>query len=564
MSAYKILIVEDEGLIALDIASRLEALGHTIVATASTAAEALEWAGGADIVLMDIRLDGAVDGIEAATCIREQYRVPVVFLTAHADRSTLERAKAAGPYGYMVKPVATASLQTTIEIALYKQRMERQLEESEAWLRATLDSAADAVIATDGEGAIRTLNRAAEALFESRPATVSESIPGDPVALAILKDGPVAIETRLGERTLEGCATPVKSGPAVIGAVITLRDVSARRREQRRLRQMEKAEITARLAAGVANDYANLIAIIRNQSEQLLLQFADYSPVRQALEEIQQAVAAAGQITRRLAGVGATEPGHPEVLSLHGILRRMTRLIQSVAGDAVTVTIRPGASAGKIHADAAQVEDLLMRLVLHSVKAMPAGGQLTIETADADDHVSLSVTHDGAAADVGTSDPGASEAGTSDAGTSDGFAADMALARYVAIEDARRLEVFFPRWSEPAPAGEVTPTLLLIEPREYIRGRLHNFFEANGYNLLEAGDGDQARTLLELQEVDLVIAGNSECAEALQESVPVLAVTPPYTQQTLLEQVRAAILLPHETAPPHISGDALTFSASTR
>jgi len=285
-------------------------------------------------------------------------------------------------------------------------------------------------------------------------------------------------------------------------------------------------------------------------------------------------VAAAGQITRRLAGVGATEPGHPEVLSLHGILRRMTRLIQSVAGDAVTVTIRPGASAGKIHADAAQVEDLLMRLVLHSVKAMPAGGQLTIETADADDHVSLSVTHDGAAADVGASDPcaseagtsdaGTSDAGTSDAGTSDGFAADMALARYVAIEDARRLEVFFPRWSEPAPAGEVTPTLLLIEPREYIRGRLHNFFEANGYNLLEAGDGDQARTLLELQEVDLVIAGNSECAEALQESVPVLAVTPPYTQQTLLEQVRAAILLPPETAPPHISGDALTFSASTR
>jgi CheY-like chemotaxis protein len=549
MTAYKILIAEDEGLIAMDIASRLEALGHTVAATASTAAEAIEWAGGADVVLMDIRLDGPVDGIDAAIRIRAQHHVPVIFLTAHADRSTLERAKLAGPYGFLVKPVASASLQTTIEIALYKHHMERQLEESEAWLRATLSSAADAVVSTDPEGVIRTLNPAAERLFESRPATVSELIPGDPVALAILKDGPVAIETRLGDRILEGCATPVKSAQAVIGAVITMRDVSARRREQLRLQQMEKAEITARLAAGVANDYANLIAIIRNQSEQLLHQFADYSPVRQALEEIQQAAAAAGQITRRLAEVGATEPGHPEILSLHGILRRMTRLMQSVAGEAVTVTIRPGASAGKIHADAAQVEDLLMRLVMHAVKAMPTGGQLAIETADADDHVSLSVTHDGAPADPGTSDV---------------VTSDVALARYVAAEDAHRLEAFFPRWSEPAPAGEVTPTLLLIEPREHIRGRLHNFFEANGYNLLEADDDDQARTLLELQEVDLVIAGSSETAGALLESVPVLAVTPPYTQQALLEQVRAAILLPPDTNPPHISKDALTFSVSTQ
>ena len=140
MTAYKILIVEDEGLIAVDIANRVEALGHTVVASVGTAAEAIEQAEGADIVLMDIRLDGPADGIDAATQIRERFHLPVVFLTAHADRSTLERAKMAEPYGYLVKPVASASLQTTIEIAIYKHHMERQLAENEAWLRAAMSS----------------------------------------------------------------------------------------------------------------------------------------------------------------------------------------------------------------------------------------------------------------------------------------------------------------------------------------------------------------------------------------------------------------------------------------
>jgi two-component system cell cycle sensor histidine kinase/response regulator CckA len=519
MPAYKILIVEDEGLIALDIASRLEALGHTVAATAGTVEEALEQAEGADIVLMDIRLDGPGDGIEAATRIRERYHVPVIFLTAHADRSTVERAKHAGPYGYIVKPVASASLQTTIEIAIYKHGMERQLEESEAWFRAALGSVADAVMVTDPEGRVRTFNAAAKKLFEGKPAAAAELLPGDPVALAILEDAPVPIEARLGERAVQGCAAPVKASGTLLGAVITLRDVSAQRREQLRVRQMERGEIAARLAAGVANDYTNLIAIIRNQSEQLLRQFSDYSPVRQTLEEIQQAAAATDSITRRLAGLGARPPGRPEPLSLHGILRRMSRLIHSVAGAQVAVTIRPGAQTGKIHADAAQVEELLMRLVLYSLNAMPAGGELLIETGDSEEagaaQVCLAVTHNGAP---------------------EPDLLDLSLAPYLNAEDSHRLEAFFPQWSEPVATAGTMPTLLLIEPRERIRAQLHNFFEAHGYNLLEAADDEQAKTLLELQAVDLLIASASQI-----DGVPLLAVQPPYTQQALLEQVRAAI-----------------------
>src|SRR6185369_6916166 len=87
--SYKVLVVEDEGLIAHDIAKRLEGLGHEVLGTVSTAEEALAQAGFADVVLMDIHIDGTRDGIDAAQEIRARNNIPVVFLTAHADRATI-------------------------------------------------------------------------------------------------------------------------------------------------------------------------------------------------------------------------------------------------------------------------------------------------------------------------------------------------------------------------------------------------------------------------------------------------------------------------------------------
>ncbi len=269
MNTYKVLIAEDEGLIAMDIAAHLETLGHTVVGTVSTAAEAIAQAPKAEVVLMDIRLDGPVDGIEAASKIRERYRLPVVFLTAQADPSTLERAKLAAPFGYILKPLAHAALQPSIEIAMHKHRMEARLEESEAWMKATLASTADAVIVTDAQGQIRFLNPAAEALVTSGATEVSQILPEDPLPLAILQDAPVPIHTQLAEQWVEGFATPLKASGAVIGGVLTLQNVTARRREEQRLRQLEKADTAARLAAGVADDFANLVAVIRRHSDQL-------------------------------------------------------------------------------------------------------------------------------------------------------------------------------------------------------------------------------------------------------------------------------------------------------
>ena len=124
-----ILIVEDEGLIALDLQRELEKAGYTVVMVDDNGAEALLSVEHLQpsLVLMDIRLRGALDGIETAEQIRRQFHVPVIFVTAYADRQTLERARIAGPFGYIVKPFQGVDFRDRIEKALRRHHTERKL-----------------------------------------------------------------------------------------------------------------------------------------------------------------------------------------------------------------------------------------------------------------------------------------------------------------------------------------------------------------------------------------------------------------------------------------------------
>jgi len=161
-----ILVVEDERIVAEDIQKSLQNLGYTILAVVSSGEKAIQKARGEnpDLVLMDIVLKGEMDGIEAAERIYSQFNIPVVYLTAYADEKKLQRAKVTEPYGYLLKPFEERGLHTTIEMALYKHRMEKKVRESEQWLFTTLKSIGDAVIATDTQGLVTFMNPVAETL----------------------------------------------------------------------------------------------------------------------------------------------------------------------------------------------------------------------------------------------------------------------------------------------------------------------------------------------------------------------------------------------------------------
>ena len=133
MDQVKVLIVEDEPIVSMDLRYKLEDLGYRVTAEIASGEEVVDEVSRLrpDVVLMDIRLSGAMDGIDAAAQIRDQVDVPVVYLTAYADEDTLERAKLTEPFGYLLKPVDPKALQTVVEVVVYKHQAESWVRESE-------------------------------------------------------------------------------------------------------------------------------------------------------------------------------------------------------------------------------------------------------------------------------------------------------------------------------------------------------------------------------------------------------------------------------------------------
>jgi PAS domain S-box-containing protein len=167
MAKTRILIVEDEAIIASVIAAALNKFGYEVsdILSSGEAAVAAALRKQPDLILMDIRLQGAMDGISAAERIQEQLDIPIIYLTAYADEPTLERAKKTQPYGYIPKPFQEIELRTTIEMALYKHGFEVRLKASEARFRSLFENSQDTIYIIDREGKLAEINPAGLSLF---------------------------------------------------------------------------------------------------------------------------------------------------------------------------------------------------------------------------------------------------------------------------------------------------------------------------------------------------------------------------------------------------------------
>jgi len=162
----RFLIVDDERLVAEDISECITAMGGEVLGIAITGEQAIALAGAhrPDLVLMDVCLQGHIDGVEAALAIRERWQIPVVFLTAYSDPGVLRRAKLAEPLGYIVKPFDENGLRTTVELALHRCDLDRALRENREWFVTILTSMEDGVVVADPGGRVCFMNPAAERL----------------------------------------------------------------------------------------------------------------------------------------------------------------------------------------------------------------------------------------------------------------------------------------------------------------------------------------------------------------------------------------------------------------
>jgi len=257
MVPAKILVVEDETIVARDIQQRLTRLGYDVPTTATSGEEAIHKTKEIhpDLILMDIVLKGQMDGVETARQINQQFDVPVIYLTAYADDSTLERAKTTSPAGYMLKPFHPNELRPTIELALHRAQIDRHLKESVRWLTTTVQCMSDAMITTNRGGRLTYMSQAAQALTgwlqqEAMGAELTTMLSFEEDGLVQVVENPVMkamMECRIVRldgvtlRAKDGTTRPVEGSTApliddagvVIGSVIVFHDAQALERPDR-------------------------------------------------------------------------------------------------------------------------------------------------------------------------------------------------------------------------------------------------------------------------------------------------------------------------------------------
>jgi len=582
----QILVVEDEGLIAADIQRRLERLGYPLPAIASSGPEALQCARSTpfDLALMDIRLKGDMDGIATAHALKSELDTPVVYITAHADHETIDRAKLTEPLGYILKPITDGDLASAVQIALYKAEMERRLRTSEAWLSTTLRSVGEGIIATDTTGEIVCMNPIAECLtgwsaadaFGARLMDVlglleeSHSQPAkNPIYdLFAGECRSYTLVSKKGVRkTVEVECSENCSESDLLGSIVVVRDISRRREMESSLIQSQRMEAVANLAGGLAHDFNNQLTVILGYAEELCERLSGEE--QEQAREIQQAASIAGSITAQLLTLSRRDVPRLEVININEVICEVEPLLSRSLGRGRTLKTQLGSPLGFVRGDRNQIKQVLMNLALNARDAMPSGGDLRVESSTLEvdpespaarihrpgPYVRLLVADNGAGMDEATLSHVFEPLFTTKAA---GFGTGLGLSivhsiivkngGYIQarseIGKGTSFEILLPcvgtfqKVGDVSPAEEPAaenpnPTVLLVEDEDSIRRMMHKFLEREGYQLLEARSGQEASDLAEVYEepidvlvTDVVMPGMTgpELAERLAPLRPDMKV----------------------------------------
>lgn len=412
MFATKLLIVEDERVVAKDLELRLQSLGYIIVGSVASGEEAVRITAQMmpDLVIMDIRLQGEMDGIEAAERIRKEHFIPVVYLTAHSDEETIQRAQVTEPYGYLLKPFQDRELRTVIEMGLYKHRAERKIRDGERRYATTLSSIGDGVIATDRFGVINFINPVAEMLtgwkasdaigtYLTEVFRIYNEYTHLPVANPVdrvLREGVIVglanhtiLTDRNGvERPIDDCAAPILDDHGTQdGAVLVFRDCSERRKHEteraildERLRVTSKLESIGRMAGGIAHDFNNLLTVIISHTELLMMDKTSVSPDWTSLSAIQEVGLRAARLTKQLLTFSRQAMIDPKPLNLNEIVATTAKMLRPLIRENIAVSLQLDPNLEIILADQAQIEQVISNLATNANDAIGNSGEITFET----------------------------------------------------------------------------------------------------------------------------------------------------------------------------------------
>jgi len=408
MPKARILIVEDERIVAEDIKRALETFGYVVPSIAGSGTEAIRKAReeSFDLAIMDIMLSGTMDGIDAAKSIRERFNIPIVFLTAHVDENLLARATITEPFGYLLKPFEDRELCSTIEIALYKKKSEMALIESEKFNKSLLDNAPNPVFVINPDTSMQFVNPA----FERLTGFSSQEIIGQKVPYswwtqeqrershrdlmdslyAEIKDFEQYYQKKNGERFwVLTNSTPVFRNGELKFCLSNWMDITEKKKAeeekqklQAQLLQMKKMEAIGNLAGGIAHDFNNILTIILGNNELALDDLPKDSPIRENILESYEAGKRAKNLVRQILAFSRNEEQEPKPTKVCFIVSEALKLLRSSLPTTIKICEHI-ASDSMAPVDPTQIHQVIMNLCTNAYHAMrESGGVLEIEVKD--------------------------------------------------------------------------------------------------------------------------------------------------------------------------------------
>ena len=423
------------------------------------------------------------------------------------------------------------------------QRVQEELRAANEMLRALIQASPAATVAVDAVGLVTMWNPAAEKTFGWKEGEVV----GRPVPY-VPEEAQAEAEAELqalwrGESISAECVRRTKSGECIVvnlsaaplrtadgsiwGAAFVITDVTERKRLEVQLRQAQKMEAVGQLAGGVAHDFNNLLTVISGYDQLLVNNLAAGDRCGVYAREIMNAAERASTLTRQLLAFSRRQVGQPVVLDVNALVTNMTKMLRRLIGENIELNTALGPLEGKIHADPGQVEQLILNLVVNARDAMPHGGKLTIETADAwlgdiyvrthvsarqGHHVLLAVSDTGHGMDEETRrrifEPffTTKEVGK---GTGLGLSTVYGIVKqnnanvwvYSEPDVGTTFKIYFPAVEAepktdlpgvPAQAMRGNETILLVEDEAGLRSLVKELLEQFGYRVLVASGGQQA------------------------------------------------------------------------
>lgn len=420
--ADRVLIVEDEALIALDLERALRSAGIEVVGIRDDVPSAREavHSTAPDLVLLDIHLQGPEDGVVLAHELRDS-DVAVVFLTDFGDDATLRRAGDAHPHGFLVKPVDPRSLAAMVLVALRRKRAERH----SWWLERAVEAAQVAVMIVDGGPAPEVIhvNEGFRRLAAIEPGVPVHEL--SPCLLASDHDGPelsrmrdaiasgcsyaeiVPCRDRLGRRFFSHVSVaPLGVLRGVPRVAIVHVDVTSRISSEAALADNQRLVLVGRLAAGLAHDLNNLLSVMVSFAELTSMALeAEGERWCEPVQDLKQVVDAgqrAGLLSRRLLSLARRRPeSAPEELELGFAVMTSLRLFEQACGSDVTLDVDPGPGRLFVSVDPVDLQQVLLNLVTNARDAGASHVRLAVverpgsDDADRRDLVGLRVEDDG-------------------------------------------------------------------------------------------------------------------------------------------------------------------------